>query len=187
MKLTKEWLRGKSACSEGIKWFLEHNLKTVEGVTKKLIAEDKLDWANWLVSRAMNHKQQIQYAIFAAEQVIDIYEKQYPNDDRPRKAIKAAKAYLNKPTEENKAAAYAAHAAAYAAADAAAANAAAYAAAYAAYAAAYAAYAAYATHTAYTAAYVAAYAAYTAYAAHAAMKTKIIIYGLKLIAEAGRG
>ena len=56
------------------------------------------------------------YAIFAAEQVIGFFEKKYPEDKRPRKAIEAAKDYLKDPSDKNKAAAYAA---AYAAADAA--------------------------------------------------------------------
>jgi len=37
-----------------------------------------------------------------AELVLPIFEKHYPNDDRLRKAIEAAKAYLLDPTEENK-------------------------------------------------------------------------------------
>ena len=76
------------------------------------------------------------YAIYCAEAVLHIFEEKYPNDNRPRKAIEAAKEYLKHPTEENKQAAYAYAAAAYDAA-------------YAAYdAAAYAAYdaAAYATY-----------------------------------------
>ena len=35
---------------------------------------NKFDWTNWLIVRLMNRKQKIQYAIFAAEQVIGIYE-----------------------------------------------------------------------------------------------------------------
>lgn len=54
-------------------------------------------------------------AIFAAEQVVEIYEERYPGDLRPRKAIEAAKAYLENPTDATDAAD-----AAYAAADAAA-------------------------------------------------------------------
>ena len=66
-------------------------------------------------------------AIYAAELVIEYYETKYPTDDRPRKAIEAAKAYLAHPTKD------AAYAASYAAARAAARAAdAAYAAAYAA-------------------------------------------------------
>ena len=59
-------------------------------------------------------------AIFSAKLVIGIYEKQYPNDDRPRKAIEAAVRYQKNPTEKNRLAANvtyannAANAAAYA-------------------------------------------------------------------------
>jgi len=75
----------------------------------------------------------VSLAIFAAELVIDIYEKKYPNDDRPRKAIEAAKNYLKNPSAS---AASAADAAAASAADAAAWSAAAWSAASAAAAAA---------------------------------------------------
>ena len=66
----------------------------------------------------MNKTQKVQYAIFAAEQVIDIYEKKYPDDLRPRKAIEAAKSYLDNPCKKTKAyaAAYVDDAAAAAAA-----------------------------------------------------------------------
>ena len=93
--------------------------------------------------------------------MLKIYEDKYPNDDRPQKAIQAAKAYLKNPTKENK------NAAANAAYAANAANAAAYAA----YAAAYAAA---------NAAYAAANAANAATCA-AELKPKIINYGLKLL------
>ena len=87
-----------------------------------------------MIQKSVNQKQAIKVAIFSAELVIDIYEKKYPEDKRPRQAIEAAKAYLKKPNEANKSAA---NAAAYAAANAAyaAVNVAAYVAAYAAYAA----------------------------------------------------
>lgn len=42
----------------------------------------------------MTYPQQIQFAIYSAEQVIDIFEKQHLKDDRPRKAIQAAKDFL---------------------------------------------------------------------------------------------
>jgi len=100
-------------------------------------------------------------AITFAEESLSIFEAKYPNDNRPRAAIQAAKdfncgcitkeqlltARRNAAASASAsayayAAAYAADAAAYAAAYAASASAYAYAAAYAAYAAAYAAYAA---------------------------------------------
>ena len=91
------------------------------------------------------------YAADCAERVVSLYEKDYPTDTRPRKAIQAARDFANGKitAEELNAAANAAYAAAYAA------TAAAASAAYAAYAAACAAYAAYAADAAASAAAVA--------------------------------
>ncbi len=50
-------------------------------------------------------KDSVALSIFSAELCIGIYEKQYPNDDRPRKAIEAAKKWLKNPTKENESAA----------------------------------------------------------------------------------
>ena len=127
MKITKGWLKEQGACSNGFAWFIKQKETDGVKVVKKLIKENQLDWANWTIVRLMTHKQQVQYAVFAADQVIEIFEKRYPEDKRPRKAIEAAKECLR--THSEAAAANAADAARAAAADNAAANAAAYAAA----------------------------------------------------------
>jgi hypothetical protein len=184
-KITNEWLKGKNACFDGVKWFDENYPKgsLPIPVLKKLSKEDRFDWANWTIVRVMTRPQYLKYGVYAAEQVIDIFEKKYPNDKRPRQAIEAAKRVIDNDTEENR------RAAAYAAADAA--YAAAYAAADAAYAG-YTAYTAYAAHAAADAADAAdaaadaAYAALAAYAAYAAadkkaMQIKILNYGIKLL------
>jgi hypothetical protein len=127
-------------------------------------------------------------AIYAAEQVIKIYEDKYPNDSRPRDAIKAAKAYLKTPNKKTADATARAADAAYAAADAAyAAARAAYAtdaadAARAAYAAARAAYATDAADAARAAR--AAYAAYAADAARAAYAAYAAAYATRAAADA---
>ena len=200
-KVTTKKLEALNACSEGVQWFENQKATALDKVCFALIEDSRANWANWLIVRYMNKKQRVQYAIYAAEQVLDIFEKKYPEDKRPRLAIEAAKNWVKSPTEKNRdaaaaadAAAYAAdaaaYAAAYAAADAAAAAAAyaadaatyaAFAATYAAAAAAAAAYAA-ADAAAYAAADAAAYAAYAAAAAaRKAMRMKIIKYGLTLI------
>ena len=143
-------------------------LAKVEVEGKSAIQDDKEAWSDMRIVKAWKwqKKDSVALAVYAAELVIDIYEKKYPKDDRPRKAIEAAKYWLKHP---HAAAAYAdADAAAYAAAAAAAyAAGAAYAGAGAAYAGAtYADAAAYAAYAA--AAYAAAAAA--AYAAAAARK-----------------
>lgn len=74
--------------------------------------ENKLSWANWLIVRLMKYKQYVKYAVYAAEQVIDIFEKKYPDNKLSRKAIQAAKRCIKNPSKKNKdAAAYAASAA----------------------------------------------------------------------------
>ena len=95
MKLSLEILQKHGACSEGVNWYQENGCpKTVEGTVKLLLDgsnENKLNWSNWLIARMLSRKDKIRYAIFAAEQVIEIYEKKYPDDKRPRESIEAAK------------------------------------------------------------------------------------------------
>ena len=133
MKLTKNWLTEKGACLDGRKYAKKNliGLSEVE-VVRNLIESKNLKWANWFIVRTMTYKQYVSYAVYAAEQVIDIYEKKHPDNKKPRLAIEAAKKCIDNPSDENKKAA--ADAAAYAAD--AAADAAAYADAYAAAAAA---------------------------------------------------
>ena len=205
MKITDKWIKNKRPCEEALKWWdkTERNSTTI---LKNLIKEEHYDWANWFIVRLMTHDKKIRYAIYAAEQVIDIFEKKYPDNDRPRKAIQAAKNYLKDKTVKNKndaaaasayaasayddaasaaAAAYDAAAAAYAYAAAAAAYAAA------AYAAAAAAYAASAYDAAYAASAYAAAAAASAYddaasSAKKEMQLNILNYGMKLLNTKGK-
>ncbi len=188
MKITAKWLTKVCACAPGMAWFAAQTESDGAAVVKKLMAEDRYDWANWLICRLFDRRQRILYAVFAAEQVLDIFEKKYPADKRPRLAIAAARACID--DDSAAAAAYAAYAAyhARAAANAAATNAATYAA-YAAAAAidaanaayhADAAYAAYHADAAYAAANAAAYAAAYAAADRNKMKKKILKYGQTL-------
>jgi len=70
---------------------------------------------NWYTDEKLLKKIQLQFAILCAESVLHIFETQYPDDDRPRKAIEAAKNYLGNPNKDNTIAATAASSAARAA------------------------------------------------------------------------
>ena len=164
MKITKKWLMDNRACVKGVTWFKNQAETDIFKIIKNLMNEDHFDWSKWVISRALNFNNKIKYAIFSAESVLDIFEKEYPDDSRPRIAIEAAKNYLKLKTKD--------------AADAAS---------YAAYAAAYAAYAAHAasnsansaSNSANSAVYAAANAAYASDADK--LKTKIIQFGCKLL------
>jgi len=179
--ITKEWLREQGACTEGYNWFIRQRARDEVKVLDHLIKEEKFDWANWLIVRRMERKQYIQYAIFAAEQVIEIYEKQYPDDKRPRQAIEAARRCLTDDSAAARAACGAASDAAWDAAWAARAASAASDAAWAARAACGAASAA--SDAAWDAAWAASGAARAARAASGEMQKKILAYGMSLLEE----
>ena len=147
----------------------------VEAKGTSFTDKDKSTWESMRIIKAWHWKKEDSVAleIFSAELVIDVFEKKYPDDKRPRQAIEAAKAWVNIPNQKNSDAAYTAANAAYTAANAAYTAYAAYTAANAAYTAYAAAYAASgAARAAAGAARAASYAASGAsYAAYAADKT----------------
>jgi len=192
--ITLKWLQSQGACKESLEAWQKETDHNTFATLNRLVVKNP-EWGSWLICRLMNKKQAVQYAIFAAEQVIDIYEGKYP-DKRPRNAIEAAKAYLKNPSKKTKAYAADAAAAGYGAGygagyDASAATyAATYAAAAATYAADYAAgydasAAAAATYAADAAGYAAADAAgaYAAGAERRKMKAKILKYGIRLLEQ----
>jgi hypothetical protein len=139
-------------------------LAIVEVKGKGVVEQDKECYPEMRVLEAWNWTKEdsVALAVFAAEQVLSIFEKKYPKDKRPRKAILAAKNYLKavksgEAKKIEKARTYSAHAAAAYTSSPAYSAASAHAAA--AHAAASSAYSA-AAHAA-AAAYSAAYAAYT--------------------------
>jgi glutamine synthetase adenylyltransferase len=185
--ITIEWLKSKDACHDGLDWFAKQNkeFELVE-LIDLLIKENQLEWANWLIVRVMDYSQYVSYAVYAAEQVIDIFEKKYPDDKHPREAIEAAKKCIKNPSDENKKKAYSAARAAYGASSAA--YSAARVADWAAYNAARAAYwvacAASAADSAACAASAADSAACAAKAtANAKILKKILKYGIELLRE----
>ena len=116
MEITKAWLKEKGACTSGTEWFCNtFKMGTTEKeLIEKLIKTEKTDWAWWYLRKVLTKEQSVKIAIYASEQVIGIFEKKYPKDDRPRKAIESAKEYLKNPCDNAAAdanAAYAAYAA----------------------------------------------------------------------------
>ena len=57
---------------------------------KVILDSNGIDDAIWCI-RALDKQSAVGFAIYCAEKVLPIFEKEYPDDDRPRKAIEAAK------------------------------------------------------------------------------------------------
>ena len=108
-KWTDKHLKTLNPCADGYEWYVKNcrdkGIDDTAKIIDLLIKDDRLEWANWMIARALSGENRIRYAIFAAEQVIDIFERKYPKDDRPRKAIEAAKAVLKNDNEKTKSAA----------------------------------------------------------------------------------
>jgi len=102
MILTLKKLKELNACKKGLKWFKTSTCTTVEEACENLMAEDGFAWANWLLVRLFTRDNAVRYALFAAKQVLPIYEKEYPTDPRVRDCITAIERYLTDPTDENK-------------------------------------------------------------------------------------
>src|SRR3990167_9357271 len=102
MDITVELLRKHGACPEAVEWLRAQKTTDHEKLLSLAIRDGKYHWANWLTVRLLNRNQKIQYAVFAAEQVLDIFEKRYPEDKRPRKAIESAKKVAEDDSEENR-------------------------------------------------------------------------------------
>jgi len=203
MKLTINECKKLGGCGSAIEYYSKQTerdlIKVLEmsmqkkhiDAVKKEYDEDILSWSIWIIPRKLKNKRDIvRFAIFCAEQVLPIFESEYPKDNRPRKAIEAAKKWL-KFRSRDFAAAWAAYADAVDAADAT--DAAAWAAYAVAYAASYVAWTIVATNVCAGAIEAAVWAADaaacdavwsaagTAAAARIKMQKKIIRYGIKLL------
>lgn len=102
MKITKEFLKEHNACSPGYKWFCDQDETELLPLLHKLIGEKHFKWANWLIARCMSYSQRIKYIVYIAEKVLNIFEKEYPDNLAPREAIKAAKECIKNPSEKNR-------------------------------------------------------------------------------------
>jgi len=115
-----KWYQAKgklSICNNGFHCN-EKPLDALDYVAGEIIAEVQTDgesiidsnkqrWRKMKIVKAYNwtKKDSVALAIFSAELVLDIFEKQYPGDLRPRNAIKAAKKVLKNDNEKNRSAA----------------------------------------------------------------------------------
>ena len=100
MKTTLNKLKAAGACTERYKVLLTALGKTEaddeELTILKIIETNGIEDAIWALRTVEGKDKELRlFAADCAEMVLPIYENQYPNDDRPRKAIQAARDYAN--------------------------------------------------------------------------------------------
>jgi hypothetical protein len=85
----------QKACPEGKRWAIEAGIQSDAEAWDKL---QRAHWMLWLVEERgikLNPKKLHHFAADCAEDVLSIYEKLHPGDDRPRKSIQAARDCAN--------------------------------------------------------------------------------------------
>lgn len=88
----------------------KEKIKSIYGKRKKITIEDILkcnipdEHKAWCIIRKefFTEKQLQKITIFCSKLILPLIEKRYPEDNRPRKTIEAAKNYLKNPTIVNK-------------------------------------------------------------------------------------
>lgn len=106
--ITKQWLTERDAWDHHRAKLVErHDLidHPADEVIEGLIEAGECDIAAWVLLYLLNQRQRIELTIFAAKDVLPMFEAVFPNDTRPRDAIASADACLISNTEDNRAAA----------------------------------------------------------------------------------
>ena len=85
-------------------------LALVEVKGKHKSKEDKEVWSDMRIVKAWKwqKKDSVALSIYSSELVLENFEKEFPDDKRPREAIEAAKRVLENDTKENRSAAWSA-------------------------------------------------------------------------------
>jgi len=115
-RITHKMLKDAGCCDVIDSYFIDQASWSPAKLLEEAISRRAYSSASFGLAAMMSRTQRQQWAISSAKSVLHIFENEYPTDDRPRKAIEAAEAYLADPSKANAARAYAAAAAARAAA-----------------------------------------------------------------------
>ena len=92
MLITKDYLKSLSPCENRFKHYITH-YKNWSGSLEEFLDLTELthDDKKWVFLRSIDKDKQRLVAADFAERVLHIFESRVPNDDRPRKAIEAAR------------------------------------------------------------------------------------------------
>ena len=100
MQTTLNKIKSHSPCEDGWKKLLNHLGKTEADnevlELRTILVSNGIEHTLWAFRAVDGKDKEIRlFAADCAEMVLPIYEKEYPNDYRPRKAIHAARDYAN--------------------------------------------------------------------------------------------
>lgn len=93
-KITEHWLTYRNACITKEEKREAAQIGDPLEICRRLIDRNRLDHALWVLIHFLNKEQNIEWSIFASNQVIDVFEKQHPDKKIFRELIGLLKMYL---------------------------------------------------------------------------------------------
>lgn len=100
---TLKQLKEHNACESGLETLIKSlpDLKDTTPIPlSHILGSNGLDHAIWAL-RTQDKKHSVLFAAECAERVLHIFEQEFPADDRPRKALEAARNWLADPSSDN--------------------------------------------------------------------------------------
>ena len=98
MNITIDFLRKNGACTLAIIDFSKKfgDEASLHDTCMWWMEIKKFNWIEWLIEYCIpDKKTAVELAVFSSKLVLPIFENQYPNDNRPRKAIEFTEEWLN--------------------------------------------------------------------------------------------
>jgi hypothetical protein len=89
--VTPEWLAQHDACVGGLDWFKGCGECLAKNVVRRLRAEAKSNWAEWLLIELLSPADQMKLAFFAIQQVLPVFEFYCRRDERYLTVFEAAR------------------------------------------------------------------------------------------------
>jgi len=109
MKINKDVIQKLNPCKDRIDNFITH-YGTKDYTLKGFLSLDEITYTDkiWVVTKLFTQEQNVKWSIKCAESTLDNFEKLYPEDKRPRLALKAAYDFCIDPSDETRSAAWSA-------------------------------------------------------------------------------
>jgi immunity protein 5 of polymorphic toxin system len=101
---TLQQLKEHNACESGLETLaqsLPNHSDTTPIPLSHILESNGLGHAIWAL-RTQDKKYAVMFAVECAERVLHIFEREFPTDDRPRKALEATRNWLADPADGNK-------------------------------------------------------------------------------------
>jgi len=110
LKMCQSGFHASEKVIDAMQYTNTEEIAQVEVHGEHLEQSDKQVWSEMKVLKVYDWTKEdsVRLAIFAAELVIQNFEREYPNDESPRQAIEAAKKWLRNPNKQNQSAAWSA-------------------------------------------------------------------------------